>query len=70
MATTENTQNEKIEDYVNNFVYNYLGEEVEFLSVVEDEDTADFTEDEQRQAHDEIHALLRRIRDEIFEDDK
>jgi hypothetical protein len=57
---------DKVEQFVNDFVYEYLSRDVEFSDVYEDEEAEDFTEEEQRKAHQDIHILLRRIRKTIY----
>jgi len=57
---------DKVEQFVNDFVYEYLSRDVEFSDVYEDEEAEDFTEEEQRKAHQDIHILLGRIRKTIY----
>lgn len=71
--STENideVDEEKVEEFVNNFVFDYLGQEVEFLSVAEfgEEDEVELTEDELREAYSRANKLLIKIRDHIYRD--
>lgn len=59
---------DKVEEFVNDFVHAYLGREVDFMDVVEaaDDEEADLTEEELQDAHTRVNALILKIRDHIF----
>jgi hypothetical protein len=56
----------KVTEFVNDFVYEYLSRDIEFSDVYEADEAQDFSRKQQLKAHDEIHALLKRIRKEIY----
>jgi hypothetical protein len=53
----------KIDAFVNKFVYQYLGRDIEFSDVYEDEDTKKFSREQLREAHGKIMDKLDQIQE-------